>query len=173
MPPGPQFNQAPQPTIPEKKLVGVLASGEHVFDRVDSHIDDHPEVKQHLAEALKRISPEGKDFSAETVQFEEPIGENYCVETHTSDEILYAQRPKRFGKTRFVKNRTPEPTSQLTVVLKKERDAYVVISAYLGSQAGPEPWSKFADEQSIAFWNTHALVWGSQETIPGTESLTP
>lgn len=175
MPPGPDFNRPtpPKPATPEKKLLGTLASGEKVFDRFTSHLDTHPEVKEYLLEALKKINPERKSFLEETFDFGSPIGKSICVETNTDDEIIYAQRPKRVGLTRFVKNKEAKETSLLTVILKKIDDGYILITAFVGPKAEPEPWDKFATEQSILFWQNHALVWGSQEIIPGTESTMP
>jgi len=153
-----------------------LKSGEMVVDRHRSHI--HPTVMPHLPAALARISSQGRDFLVESVDFGRPIGETICVPTGPRDEIVYAVRSGRRGLTRFVKNRAPLPTSAVRVVLKRD-DAggyFVLLTAFLGPPAPPEPWDRNTirtrDElaRAVAFWNTHALVWGYEPSIAGTET---
>jgi len=148
-----------------------LKSGEVVVDRFHSHL--HRGVAPLLPEALARIESNGRDFLVEEVDFGRPIGETICVPTGPGDEIVFAKRPKRFGLTRFVKNRKPEPSSSVTVVLKvtgEDRGAYVLLSAFIGGKPEPEPWDKNATEKSVAFWVSHALVWGCEPVVPGTET---
>jgi hypothetical protein len=153
-----------------------LGSGEVVIDRHQSHI--HGEVVRHLPEALARIDARGQIFFVEEVDFGRPIGETICVATSDADEIVYAQRAGRRGLTRFVKNRVPAPTAHVTLVLKqddRDRRTYVLITAFLGRKAEKEPWDqniRTADERRRAedFWAAHALVWGSEPTVPGTET---
>lgn len=147
-----------------------LSSGEAVVDRHSSHL--HPGVEQLLPEALSRIESFERQFLVEEVDFGRPVGETICVTTVAGDEIVYAQRPKRFGLSRFVKNRVPEPSSVVTVILKRDdrEGVYVLITAFVGSAAPPEPWDRNATEESVVFWSSHALIWGVEPTIPGTET---
>ena len=121
--------------------------------------------------------PEGELFFVRTVDFGRDIGVSACVETSQSDEILFAQREGRQGLTRFVKNKNPDPTSLLTFGLKKDemsdRNEYLCIFAFFGPKAEPEPWDKNATEAARSFWKDHALVWGFNPIIPGTETNTP
>jgi hypothetical protein len=88
------------------------------------------------------------------------------------DEIVFAKRPGRFGLTRFVKNRKPEPCSKVVVILKKGNyDEVVLVTAFVGHRPEPEPWDRNATAKSQAFWSTRALVWGSEPIVPGTETL--
>ena len=150
-------------------LLGRLASGEPVYDRAQSHL--HEQVAGILPEALSKISAEGKPFLVAEAAFGRIIGHTSCLPTGQGDEILYAQRPKRFGLTRFVKNRQPEPCEAVVVILKKDdfEDFYILITAFVGHPAPPEPWDRNATPQSVEFWSTHALIWGQEPTIPGTE----
>lgn len=150
--------------------LGVLGSGERVVDRYRSHI--HPGVLTLLPESLARIDISGKQFSVEVVEFDRIIGETICVRTGLQDEIVYAQRPCRAGLSRFVRNRQAEPCSTLVVILKKalEEGTYVLISAFFGTRPEPEPWDRNATERSVEFWSSHALVWGSEPVVPGTET---
>ncbi len=157
-------------------MVWKLGSGEVVIDRHQSHV--HGEVVYHLPEALARINARGQRFLAEEVEFGRPIGETVCVATSDADEIVYAQRAGRRGLTRFVKNRKPAPTAHVTVVLKqddREMGNYVLITAFLGRKAEPEPWDqniRMREEyaRAVEFWSSRALVWGSEPIIPGTET---
>ena len=85
--------------------------------------------------------------------------------------------------TRFVKSRTPEPCSSVVVILKKadrQPGVYVLITAFIGRKAEPEPWDQRsfsqqsdpaeAERLSREFWAANALVWGSEEVFRGTET---
>lgn len=155
--------------------MGRLAGGELVVDRgADSHVATHPAVHDHVAETLSHISSERRERFCESVEFGREIGETICVETASDgggDEIVYAKRPNRRGLTRFVKNRQPQPTTQVTACVQRiSGGAYLLLTAFVGPRAPAEPWDKFATEDSAAFWNSHALVWGVEETISGTET---
>ena len=150
----------------------MLKSGERVVDRHRSHL--HGEVVALLPAVLAAIESGSRVFLVASHDFGRVIGETICIATRPGDEIVYAQRPGRQGMTRFVKNRAPEPTRQVTVILKRDaRDwrLYVLISAFTGAPAEPEPWDRNATARSRSFWNTHALVWGKEPTIPGTETV--
>ncbi len=159
-----------------------LFSGEMVVDRHNSHLHETGSMAELLPEALNKINARGRDFLIEEIDFGRVIGETICVATGHSDQIIFARRPKRAGLTRFVKNRRPQPCSSLVVILKKaeEDDRYVLITAFVGHISRPEPWDeraflkqeepKLAREESISFWSTHALVWGYEETVPGTQT---
>jgi hypothetical protein len=149
-----------------------IASGEVVVVRHASHL--HADVERLLPEALGRIRSEGRDFLVEEIDFGRLVGETVCVTTGSGDQIVFAKRPKRFGLSRFVKNRNPEPCSTVVVILKKAEEvgAYVLITAFVGHRPEPEPWDRNATANSRSFWSSHALVWGSEPTIPKTETTT-
>jgi hypothetical protein len=157
-----------------------LKSGEVVVDRFKSHNHLSGKLASLLPEALARIESNGRDFLVEEVDFGRPIGETICVPTGPGDEIVYAKRPKRWGLSRFVLNRQPEPCSSLVVILKKAEDidGYILISAFIGHRPEPEPWDvrnfsqqpnpAEAERRSREFWASHALVWGCEEVINNT-----
>jgi len=151
--------------------LGILASDQKVVDRFNSHI--HPDVLSMLPEVLARISLSGEQFKVVQVDFDHVVGNTTCVVTNTGDLIVYGQRPKRFGLTRFVKNRQPESCKSVVVILMKAQDeanTYVLITAFIGTKPEPEPWDRNTTAESIPFWNIHAMVWGSEPIIPGTET---
>jgi hypothetical protein len=149
----------------EALSLGFLQSGEQVYDRPDSHLNEHPVQPRFIKEALSRIDAKQRLFVKETVRFDEIIGDSICVSTLPEDEIVFARRPKRLGLTRFVKNRLAEPTNEVTIILRwdKMKRMYKCLTAYAGGDAPAEPWDSNATSDSQEFWNTHALVWGSQE----------
>jgi len=152
--------------------IGRLVSGELVVDRKDSHVASHTSVMPLLADTLSQISSEGREVFCEEVEFGRVVGETICVHTQPGDNIVFAQRPNRLGLTRFVKDRDPEPTSKVTACFKRTYGgAYILMTAFVGGRAPSEPWdTKFADDTSREFWSTHALVWGREKMIPGTET---
>jgi CRISPR-associated protein Csx3 len=153
-------------------VVGKLATGEIVVDRKDSHVASHASALPHIAEALSKIHAKERKSFCETVDLGRSIGANHCVETHERDDIIFAQRPNRAGLTRFVKNRKPDQDSRMTCCLTKVNGGgFILGTAFVGPMAPAEPWdSKFADENSVEFWNSHALVWGYGEVIADTET---
>lgn len=144
-----------------------LKSGEVVINRYNSHI--HGEIESILKEALEKISSQGRGYIEEEVEFGRIIGFSQCVLTTDDDEIVFLQRAGRKGKTRFVKNRKPEPSSKMFVVLKKDPGGfYIIITAFVGERPEPEPWDEYffskqkdpeeRREKAKKFWETHALV---------------
>lgn len=154
----------------ESRFLGTLKTGERVFDIERSHIHSGETLKKYLPDALSSLENTGKDFMVTSVDFKEHIGTSSCVETHEGDEIVYAQRVGRAGLTRFVKNRDVAPTTHVTVVLKSIPEGFILLTAYFGETSEVEPWDARATDTSRRFWSTHALVWGSEPVIPGTES---
>lgn len=153
------------------EYLGQLASGQPVVDRYNSHI--HQNVLELLPEAFEKIQLGKEEFMVVQVDFDRIVGQTTCVETDSGDKIVYAQRPKHQGLTRFVKNRLPEDCSSVTVILKEADGAkgtYVLISAFIGKKAEHEPWDRNATPAAVEFWSSHALVWGSEPIVPGTET---
>lgn len=152
----------------------MTSDGCSVIDRPNSHV--HESVAELLPAAIGMIEANGQHFLVEEIDFGRIIGETVCVGTGPNDKIVYAQRPRRFGLSRFVKNRAPEPSSNIVIILMKAGDDdeydYVLITAFVGSKPEREPWDQNATEIARAFWNSHALVWGTEPVLPGTETTT-
>ncbi len=148
--------------------VGSLGSGEPVYDRHNSHL--HEDVVAVLPEALGKISSGKRNFLKEVVEFGHPVGHSICVVTGPGDQIIFAQRPKRFGLSRFVINRQPEECQSVVVILKRADDVggYILITAFVGGLSEPEPWDRNATPASLDFWANHALIWGCEPVIDGT-----
>ncbi len=157
-------------------LLGTLKNGSLVYDRSDSHLHtEYPDIHTVLKTALADIEPNTNlDVATYSHIFPDVIGESIRVPTTSEDEIIFAQRLRRAGLTWFVKNRLLRPTNVFTVVVKRDKYAageqYILITAYVGEPAPPEPWDTIATPESIPFWNQNALVWESVPIIPGTET---
>ncbi len=149
-----------------------LESGETVLDRSISNSHLHESVLPALSEALGRVYLHGEKFRKIQVDFDRVVGLNMCVVTGPDDQIVYAQRSGRIGKTRFVRNRQPEPCRSVVVILKKadEGDYYILISAFIGEDPQPEPWDRSATPSAKVFWENHALIWDPKVVIAGTET---
>jgi hypothetical protein len=156
---------------PQAPVMGHLATGEVVVDAANSHVATHPTVLAVLPEALGQIGGGDEQIVTE-VDLGRVIGENIRVATSDADEIVYAQRTGRRGLTRFVKNREPEDCTSVVVILRKiTGGAYVLVTAFIGTHCPAEPWDqKYADKESVPFWNSHALIWGAEEVVEDTET---
>ena len=165
------------PKAPETEkqpvLLGTLASGQQVFDRFTSHIHSNEKMETILREAFANINLVDEEFVRTTVIFDKPIGTTPCISTTEKDSIVYAQRQNRRGLSRFVLERQPEETSTLCIILKKIPAGYIVLTAFTGSPAAVEPWDPNAGDDAKDFWSSHALLWGTEKTVPGTETRLP
>lgn len=153
------------------KIIGKTADGALVVDRPNSHL--HDKARKLIAEAIGKITAKGKPFITEEVDFGWMIGLSDCVTTEQHDVILFARRRNRIGLTRFVAGRDPQETSLLTVVLKRADgpQKYVLITAFIGGKAEPEPWDANATPDTFEFWKKHALIWGTQDIVDGTATI--
>jgi len=166
----------------QRAVLGRLAAGEPVIDRVNSHVKSRALGRKLLADSLNRVNPRGNAFHLEQVNFGTVVGNSNCVPTSPGDRIIFAQRPGRRGYTRFVKGRRPEPCNSVVVIIKAIIEGgqrlYVLVTAFVGKAAQPEPWDTKAilnqDNPSIAywealeFWENHALIWDPAEVVAGS-----
>lgn len=157
-----------------KQLLAKTKNGIEVYvDMEHSHASTHFAHHPKLIDAVKAIIPllEVNDPSIRVDrEMDEEIGTTDLVETTEQDEVVYAKRPLRTQYSRFVKGRVPAPTKWITLDLRKNSDVYDVYTAFVGRATPSFPGGDFLPEQSKDFWARHALVWGSQEVIPGTET---
>lgn len=154
----------------QSQVVGISRDGWTVYDRPHSHHHLEPDL---LIEVLDRLTLGGKPFVTGTADFERIVAATDCISTLDGDDIVYARREGRKGLTRFVHGRPPELTTFATAVLKRMGDVsngYLLITAFPGLCAAPEPWDHNATPASRPFWASHALVWGSCPIVPGTET---
>lgn len=143
-------------------------------DRASSHIHNQGNIKSLLSQALASVEPKDRPFITESVDFGREVGRSVCIETKEGDEIIFAQRQGRQELTRFVKGREPEPTSSITFGLLRDKEPgqnqYICLFAYMGPKSEVEPWDKNANDAARTFWSSHALVWGTEPVVEGTET---
>ncbi len=155
-----------------KYTIGFLGSGEKVLDLIEgSHL--HENVKNIISDLLKKIYSNGRDYIIEEIKHDKLIGESVCIPTNDTDEIVFAQRQNRRGLTRFVKNRKAIPTDTITVILSRKEKDFILQTSFIGHCAPREPYSCLdpkEKEESVSFWSSHALIYGSEPIIPGTET---
>lgn len=91
------------------------------------------------------------------------IGNTNIVATEAKDSIYYASPPKQANFLRFVKNRSMESSSQLTIVLKRDADTnYEIVDVWIGPLYPPFPDAANATSESKQYWQGHALTAGSE-----------
>lgn len=144
-----------------------------------THMAQHVDVLPFLEEALSQVfPPENQIFYKVEIDLGRIIGVQQRVTVTEDDHFIFAQRTQRGGLTRFVVNRDPIPTQSVTIVMardRKQKHIYRVLTAYVGSVSEREPTDpsiKTKAEMDVAlnFWKDQALIWGSQDTIEGTET---
>ncbi|EJF08010.1 cold shock domain-containing protein [Pontibacter sp. BAB1700] len=141
--------------------------GKVVYDRINSHL--HARVTPLLAEIVGKVECGDKEFFEAQVGFNRIIGENTLVKVEKEDNTVYAVRRGRAGHTKFVMNRQPVACSNTFIVLKRTATGgYVIITAFIGELAQPEPWSKNANLLSLWFWKHHALIYDNEEILQET-----
>ena len=158
-------------------FIGTCQNGKKIFDRPFSRW--HEDVsKDVLLEALLKLAPHGL-FHKEVIDMKYIIGKSHCVEVTKDDDIVYVIRKMKNGPTPMVRNKAPDDSSLLTILLKQiGLEKYILISTYIG-EGEPEPWDfhfynqstwrkkrNFDQEEyqkSVDFWNTHALVYDEDD----------
>ncbi len=168
-----QAAQAVQATQAPKPPALQTADGWEVRDRSVSHTRIDPAL---VAEAIALVRVGSAAFLSPTVDLGRVVGDCVCVPTTAKDlpAVVFARRPGRNGLTRFVK-KPAIPDSRVTLVLKRASEGpfYVLITAWIGGPAFPEPWDRRATSEARAFWKNHALAWGCEETEEGSETIIP
>ncbi|MEK7557407.1 MAG: hypothetical protein AAB538_05495 [Patescibacteria group bacterium] len=152
-----------------------LPSGEVVYDQEPSHLHDNvsPEL---LQEALNQVTlAPGNDVQHFTIDMGRIVGQTRCVETTDADEIVYAQRLGRGGLSRFVKGRKPEDCNTIAIKLRRDPkdDRVYLYTAFVGKPTPSEPYLANGDPTAKQFWDTHALIWGSEPTDEKTIQTQP
>lgn len=142
-------------------------------DTESSHATTHFAHHPKLIDAVKGTIPSietNEDVVRVEVDTGEEVGTTDLVETSEQDEIIYAKRPLRTQFSRFVKNKNSKPTGWITIDMRKDGEVYDLYTSFVGRLTPSFPGGNYLPEQSKEFWSKHALVWGSQEVMPGTET---
>lgn len=149
---------------------GIDVTYDPVHSHASTHFQDTPQILPYVKHILENtnLSGDGMGLDVDTGTI---LGLSDCVQTDSSDEVVYAIRKNRDRHMRFTKSGKAEPSSRIAILLMRLEDGgYDLFSAWLGAQTPPTPNSPYANEQSRPFWAKHALVWGNQEIRAGTET---
>lgn len=147
-----------------------------IVSHVATHIEDTPQLKNLLTEAISKMNLEGDEIKIH-VDMNRIVGVCDVVETNENDTLVYGVRKNREddGLVPFVKNRKGDDCSTVAMhLVRQPNNNYLLSSAWIGifdeENDEPFPQSIDATNNSVSFWNKHAFVYGSQEIIPGTET---
>jgi hypothetical protein len=156
-------------------LIGTTKNGHDVLFNTDtSHALTHFQKNPGLQKLVQKSIPKliaTKEIERYEIDIGEFVGMSDLIETTADDKIIYALRPLRLQYSRFVKNKQPQPTLYIVIDLRKDTDGiYTLYTAYIGKLTPSFPGGDFMPEQSKEFWSHHALVWGTQEIIEGSET---
>jgi len=149
---------------------GINITYDPLHSHASTHFADTPHIMPYVRNVLENtiVAGDMMRFDADTGV---DLGLSGLVETDESDEIVYAVREKRDRPIRFTKSREAVLSRMVSVILTRLDDGtYDLFSAWLGPQSPPAPNSPHANEESVPFWSNHALVWGTQEIVPGSET---
>lgn len=141
---------------------------------------DHGVSKELIIEALSTV-PKNKNRGRITVDFNKTIGFTNLVSVNENDTFYEKVRGERPYKSRFVVGKSPEPATKLTVVYRKTKYGFQVITAYFTNfnveestncpdepgnilrkyNKNPRRISLKQIEDSLDFWSRHAFVEGN------------
>jgi hypothetical protein len=141
-----------------------------VSAHVQRHLQAHPDVIEHLSEAIRKIQLPGErsDIACE-VQMGRVVGNCGLVKTGTlkiTDAASFAVRTNRRFPSRIAPQGVAGSASSTIVVIAKPAiagDHYELITAWVGIIAKKEPWDANIIDQNefnecLYFWSTTALV---------------
>ena len=91
------------------------------------------------------------------------IGTTDIVKTGINDIIYYAQPIKSEVYLRFAKNRYPQPSNTLTIIVERDSEGnYEVSDTWIGSKCPAFPGDKYETRDSKNYWQNHAFVKDAQ-----------
>ncbi|MFM2339651.1 MAG: hypothetical protein RLZZ360_287 [Candidatus Parcubacteria bacterium] len=135
-----------------------------------THFAKHKNLKALISEHISNIVLDTPIVRVE-IDTGSEVGLCDLVTTNETDEIVYAKRPLRHTYSRFAKNRQSEPTTWFVLDIRKQQSGnYFLYTAFIGRLTPSFPGGDFLPEQSRDFWSNHALVWGSQDVLPDSET---
>lgn len=156
-----------------KSQNGITVMVDLVGSHAATHLADTPQLKDLVKEVIGQTDIRGETMGFD-VDMGRIVGMSDGVETDETDEMVWAKRKNRDVYTPFTKSRAPVPCSQVAISLKRQADGtYELMSAWIGQfESPPFPGSPDETPESKPYWMRHALVWGTQEVQPGTETST-
>lgn len=133
-----------------------------IHSEVSVRISRQPYLLGLIKDGLSGMSLKKPELVIEH-DFGRTIGNAEVVETTDKDVILYAQILKNDTYTRFVKNRRTDPSSFLTMILKRDEDGnYELVNTWIGKMTPPLPGEADEEPTSKTYWDNHAVVMDGQ-----------
>jgi hypothetical protein len=159
--------------------IGTSANNHQVYTNIINSAAGRCFSRQpHLVSLAKDIV-EALELAAPTVYVTHDmgrmIGNTNIVVTEDKDIVFYATRLKQNSMQRYVKNRSMEPSSELSIVLCKDSDGnYELTDAWIGPACPSFPGAADENEYSKTYWQTHALTAGSESiSLQSVTSVCP
>jgi len=151
----------------DKFMIANSQSGNDIYINLISssagkYLSRRPYLINIIKEALVNNNLKGLHMEVE-IDMGRVIGSTDIVETSEKDNIYYAQPVKNANYSRFVKNRPPQPSRKLTIIVQKDDIGnYEVTDTWIGPCSPPFPGHENATDESRPYWENHALVQDAQ-----------
>ncbi|HEU4966457.1 MAG TPA: hypothetical protein VFT53_03165 [Candidatus Saccharimonadales bacterium] len=151
--------------------VGVSRNGWQVYvSTVNSAAGRSFSCYPHLVRIAKAVV-ETRDLTETEVRITQDmgrtIGNTNIVATSPKDAIFYARRLKHADMSRFVRNRSMESSSELSLILARDDVGnYELKDVWIGPACPPFPDASNARADSTTYWLGHALTAGSERIEP-------
>ena len=122
------------------------------------YLSRRPHIIALIKELLAKKKLKGQRITLEA-DMGRDIGTTDVIVTSEKDTIYYARAVKSEVFSRFAKNRHPQASTKLTVILERDADGdYEVRDTWIGANHPAFPGGEYETAESKAYWRTHALV---------------
>ena len=136
------------------------------IDLISSPAAKYLSRRPYVINLIREILP-ATQFNGKRIVIEHDMGRNIgstdIVKTNSNDLIYYAQPIKSQVFSRFAKNRYPQPSQLLTIIVEQDADGnYEVINTWIGPSSPAFPGDEYETAKSKVYWQDHALVQDAQ-----------
>ncbi|HSX45969.1 MAG TPA: hypothetical protein VLG27_03140 [Candidatus Saccharimonadia bacterium] len=150
-----------------KFVIAKLRDGNVIYVNFISSSAGHYLSRQPYVIALVKELLTAKKLRGERIVIEQDmgrtIGKTDIVATSEKDIIYYARPVKSDVFSRFAKNRYPQSSNKLTIIVVQDTDGnYEVSDAWIGPNCPAFPGDEYETIESKEYWQSHALVQDAQ-----------
>lgn len=147
------------------KVIEKTKNGFGIIIKDPEHFLAHLDVIDVLPELIQQLEVSGR-YGRVTVQSFDAgkiIGRSGVVKTNPEDNVFFRARDGRKHASRCVTGRLGDETTVITFVYRFLKNDIELITAYFGPPSPREPGdttieSDLLRQESIKFWNEHAIV---------------
>lgn len=160
-----------------KHAIGRSRNGIEVYAQLTQNplatsIARNPRLLHLVATAIASLDLTDQDMTI-SHDMGRSIGYSDILETREKDTVFYAQTSKLPVYTRFVKQRSAEQTSIMTMQLQLDTDGcYRLTNVWIGKEYPPLPSTDATTTQSMEYWSKHAVVFNGQAILSSTITKT-